>query len=77
MANFPMAAQIAPFRNLIEITAGASSFAETRGIFIETAGDFTIQMADASSAITLTLAVGTHPMCITKCTAGTGLFAGY
>lgn len=78
MPNFPMAAQIAPFRRLVEITASANSFAETRGIFIETAGDFTVSFADdAANTITLTLAQGTHPFCIVKCTAGTGLCAGY
>lgn len=77
MANFPMAAQIAPFRNLIAITASATAFAETRGVYIDTAGSFTIRMADAASTITLALEKGTHPMCITHCTSGTGLYAGY
>lgn len=78
MANFPMAAQIAPFRRLVEKTASATAFDETRGIFIETAGDFTLVFADdAANTITLTLDKGTHPFCIIKCTAGTGLCAGY
>lgn len=77
MVSFPYGAQIAPVENAVSITASASDFAGTRSIFIETAGSFTIQFVGASSAVTMTLPVGTHPFCIKKCTAGTGLWACY
>jgi hypothetical protein len=78
MPNFPMAAQIAPFRRLVPITASSSAFAETRGVLIEAAGDFTVVFADDPTEVTLTLVAGqVYPFCIVKCTAGTGLCAGY
>ncbi|PDT15895.1 hypothetical protein CO670_15480 [Rhizobium sp. J15] len=77
MNILPPLAQMVPFKRLIPITASANAFAATRGIFIETAGSFTILMEEDDTPRTMTLAVGEHPFCITKCTAGTGLWAGY
>lgn len=76
-SQLPADSQMVPFKRLVPITASATAFDATRSIFIETAGSFTIVMEEASDERTITLPVGTHPMCIVKCTAGTGLWAGY
>lgn len=79
MSNLPPEAQIVPAKRAVSITASATAFAETRGVFIETEGSFTILFAESSdgNAVTMTLPVGVHPFAITKCTSGTGLWALY
>jgi hypothetical protein len=79
MSNLPAAAQIIPAGRAVAITASGTLITETRAIFIETAGSFTILFAGSSDGnpVTMTLPVGVHPFAITKCTAGTGLWALY
>jgi len=78
MSNLPAEAQIVPAKRAVAITASSTAFDETRGIFIETAGSFTLVFAEGSgSGVTMTLPVGTQPFAIVKCTAGTGLCALY
>lgn len=79
MSNLPADAQIVPAKRAVAITASSTAFAETRGIFIETAGSFTILFADSGNgtAVTMTLPAGVLPFAIIKCTAGTGLWALY
>lgn len=79
MSNLPAAAQIVPAGRAVAITAGGSDIIETRGIFIETAGSFTILFAGSSNgtAVTMSLPIGVYPFAITRCTAGTGLWALY
>lgn len=76
MSNLPPEAQIVPAKRAVEITASATPFAETRGIFIETAGDFALVFAEGGT-LTLTLAAGVYPFAIVSCTSGTGLVALY
>ena len=78
MSNLPPEAQIVPAKRAVSITASGTAFDETRGIFIETAGSFTVVFAEGSgSGVTMTLPAGVLPFAIVKCTAGTGLWALY
>ncbi|MEW9535702.1 hypothetical protein MRBLRC7O_000912 [Agrobacterium radiobacter] len=79
MSNLPPASQVVPVRRAVAITASATAFAETRGVFIETDGSFTVAFVDdAANTVTMTLVAGTvYPFSIVKCTVGTGLFAMY
>jgi hypothetical protein len=78
MSILPAEAQIVPAKRAVSRTASADAFDETRGIFIETAGSFTVVFAEGSgSGVTMTFAVGVYPFAIVKCTAGTGLWALY
>lgn len=79
MSNLPPDAQVVPARRAVAITASATAFAETRGVFIETDGSFTMAFADdAATTVSMTLVAGTvYPFSIVKCTSGTGLVALY
>jgi len=78
MSNLPPEAQIVPAKRAVSKTASATPFDETRGIFIETAGSFTLIFAEGSgTGVTMTLPVGVLPFAIVACTAGTGLWALY
>lgn len=56
----------------VALATGASAFPATRGIYVGTTGDMTVQFRDSSATVVLkAVAVGEHPFKIIKWTAGT------
>lgn len=78
MRDWHASAAQTPAVRLVPITASANAIDQTRAIFIDTAGSFTIALAaEAGVDRTITLPAGLHPFSIVKCSAGTGLWAVY